>query len=172
MKMTEIGMQFDDIYELNYELLNELEFEVKPDGTIYDPAGNNIIFFNGMKVIASTRADNIHYAGQGEIPFDILNNIRMTTVLFGNYLERRMAKGMPFVSFFPDEQIIPGEKLTDPDIKISNLTVKFDNTHELSSPYFRNKCLKFIYMIFMLEDDLVDLTNFDAMEALRFGEGA
>ena len=170
MKMTEIGMQFDDVYELNYELLNELEFEVKPDGTIYDPKNNNILFFNGMKILASIRPDQIHYAGQGEIPFDILNNIRMTTVLFGNYLEKKMAAGMPFVSYFPDEQIIEGKKLKDADIKLSNITVKFDNIHEMSSPYFRNKCLKFIYMIFALEEDVVDLTNFDAMEAMRFGE--
>ena len=158
-------MRFDDQFELVYELLNELEMEVKPDGTIID-ANGNILFFNGMKVLANTNPNNIHYAGQGEITFDILTNIRLSTVLFGNYLEKKMAAGMPFVSYFPDEKIVPAASDKLPDEKFFNLTVKFDNVSELSSPYFHSKCLTFIWMMFALEDEPVDLSNFDTEEYL------
>ena len=158
-------LRFEDKYELVYELLSELEYEVKPDGSIYDPNSNNIIFFNGLKVIASIDQKNIHYAGQGEISFDILENIRMSTVLFGKYLEKKMAEGMPFISFYPEEKIVEGKHAKDPDIKLSNLTIKFDNVTEASTPFYCNKCLKFIYMIFYLEGNIVDLSNFDVWES-------
>lgn len=156
-------MRFDDQFELTYELLNELEMEVKPDGSIID-TNNNILFFNGMKVIANIDPHNIHYAGQGEITFDILTNIRLSTVLFGNYLEKKIVDGMPFVSYFPDEQIIPSTNMKIPDKKIFNLTVKFDNIRELASPYYHSKCLPFLWMMFALEDEPVDLNNFDTEE--------
>ena len=150
-------MTFNDVFELNYELLNELEMEVKPDGIIYDPNNNVVLSFNGMMVKASINPNEIHYPGQGEIDFDILNNVRLITTLFGLYLERKMKEGMPFISFYPHEYT------DETDLKFSNITVKFDNTRELSSEYFHNKCLKFIHMIFLLDDNKVDLHNFDKL---------
>ena len=67
-------MIFEDIFELNYEVLNEMELELRPDGTIFDNNQNKVLSFNGMIIKASIRPDQIHYAGQGEIEFDILNN--------------------------------------------------------------------------------------------------
>ena len=152
------SMKFDDVYELNYELLSLLEMEVRSDGTIYDTIGNNILAFNGMIIKASIKPNEIHYAGQGEIEFDILNNVRMITTLFGNFLQRKINDGMQFRSYYPDEQL-DGE-----DLKISNLTIKFDDYQSWSTPYYHNKCLKFIYAIYMLEDEKVDLSNFDIVE--------
>lgn len=159
-------MQFDDVFELTYELLNELDMEVLPDGSILDP-DNNIFFFNGMKIIANIDPNNIHYAGQGEIMFDILGNIRLVTVLFGNYLDKKIKNGMPFVSYFPEEQVIASNNDKDPDTKLFNMTVKFDNMHEITSPYFKLKSLTFIWMIFALEDETVDLSNFEIEEYIK-----
>ena len=39
--------------------------------------------------------------------------------------------------------------------------LKFDNTREISTQFYHNKCLKFIEMIFLLEEDKVNLMNFD-----------
>lgn len=150
-------MSFEDVFELNYEVLNELEMELRPDGTIFDNNKNQILSFNGMIIKASTRPDQIHYAGQGEIEFDILNNIRMVTVLLGLSIQRHIDEGMPFLSYFPEERTDE----TD-DSKISNLTVKFDNINEICTDFYHNKCLKFIEMIFLLEEDKVDLRNFDS----------
>lgn len=146
---------FDDIFELNYYLLTELELELKPNGTIFDPRKNEIFSFNGMIIKASTDPNNIHYAGQGEIEFDILGNVRLITVLFGRYLERKQEEGMPFVSFYTEETSID-------DIKYSRLCVKHDTYNTTESNYYHNKCLKFIDMIFLLdEDEQIELRNFD-----------
>ena len=164
MRLNPFGMVFDDVYELNYEVLSELELEVKPDGKIYDPSKGSILSFNGNIIIASINPNEVHYAGQGEIELDLLNNVRMTTVLFADYLKKKQAKGMPFVSYFPEEKV---ETVEDEEIKYTNLTVKFDNTRSISSEFFHNKCLKFLDLIFKMEENNADLRNFDSFDDIK-----
>ena len=156
MRITAEGkMQYEDIFELTYELLNELELTLTPDGKIYDKTTNNILSFNGMIMKASTNPNEINYPGEGEIGFDIDSNVRIATTLFGNFLQRKIDSGMPFRSYSNEEK-------TDKDDNImSNLTVKFDNDREISTDYYYNKCFKFIEMMFLLEDDHIDLHNLD-----------
>lgn len=158
-------MVFDDVFELTYELLNEMELEVQPNGYIYDRIHNNVYSFNGLMIKASTDPMNIHYAGQGEIAFDILHNTKMMKMMFENFIAKKQAEEMPFLSFYPDEQEIEATKKGEEDYKVSMLTVKFDTYHSISTPfYYRNPCLKFIHMIFLLEETQVDLRNFDIPE--------
>ncbi len=155
---NEGSMMFDDVFELTYELLNELEMELRPDGTIYDPNRNVLLSFNGMTIKASIRPDQIFYAGQGEIEFDILNNIRLVTVLMGDLIQRKInEEHMSFISYYPEEIT------DDTDIKFSNLTIKYDNINSVTTRSYHNKCLKFIEMMFILEGDNVDLSNFDSL---------
>ena len=87
---------------------------------------------------------------------DLLNNIRLTTVLFGRFLEKKIEEGMPFVSHYTEE-------FTDEsDIKFNRLVVKHDTYTQTVSMYYHNKCLKFIDMIFLLDGDCVELANFDS----------
>lgn len=154
-------LEFDDVYELNYELLNEMELELRPDGTIYMPSKNALLHFNGMVIKASTRPDQIHYAGQGEIMMDVLNNVRMITTFLGVELNRKQEEGMSFLSFFPDEKVV---EEGDNEVKYTNITVKQSTTCSISSPYYKNKCLAYIWTIFALNDDFVDLSRFDIIE--------
>ena len=164
MIMTQFGMVFQDIYELNYEVLTEMELEVKSDGTIYDSKKGTILSFNGNIIKATIDPRNIHYAGQGEIELDLLNNVRMTTTLFGHYLTKKQEEGMPFVSYFPEEKI---EEIDEGEIKYTRLTLKHDNYHSISSDYFHNKCLKFLDLIFKMEENEANLKNFDSLEDIR-----
>lgn len=152
-------MIFDDEFELTYEILNEMELELRPDGTIYDRLRNKLYYFNGMLVKASTNPHQMHYAGQGEIAFDILHNVRMATVMFGNYLQNCQADGMEFVSWFQEERESPEIE----GAKMTNLSIKKDSIFVLESPFFYNKCLKFIWCLFHLQDTRVDLSNFDTI---------
>lgn len=163
MQYTVLGeMIFDDPYELVYELLNELEYTLKHDGSIYDPFTNSILSFNGMIIKASTNPNNIHYAGQGEIEFDILSNVRLVTTLFGHYLQKKEAEGLKLVSTFTEET----ESTAIEGAKLSRLTVRTDINHDVSSPYYYNKCLKFIWMIFAMEGTCVNFRNFEPPEAI------
>lgn len=147
---------FDDVFELTYYVLCALDFQLTPDGKILDNNTNEILSFNGMIIKGSVNPNQINYAGQGEIELNLLDNVRMVTVIFGRYLQRKINEGMPFVSQFTDE------KVDDTDIKYSKLTVKHDTFNSTSTEYYHNKCLKFLSMIFILEGDNIELRNFDS----------
>lgn len=164
MMISPNGMIFNDIYELNYEILIEMELEVRQDGTIYDPLENSILSFNGNIIKATIDPRNINYPGQGEIALDLLNNVRMTTTLFGRFIKKKQSEGMPFVSYFPEEKVEPIE---DGEIKYSCLTVKYDNQNSITSDYFHNKCLKFLDLIFKIEENPADLRNFDSLDDFK-----
>lgn len=155
MKMTPEGMLFDDVFELTYYVLEELGLQLMPDGKIFDPIKNEILSFNGMIIKGSVNPNKINYAGQGEITLDLLNNVRLTTVLFGRFLQSKMVEGMPFVSQYTEEYV------DDTEVKFNRLVVKHDTYNQTVSRYYHNKCLKFIDMIFLLDDDNVELRNFD-----------
>lgn len=150
-------MMFEDIYELTYELLTTMEYEIRPDGVIYEPERNAILSLNGNIIKATIRPDDIHYAGQNEIEFDIMRNIRLITMLFGQCLQKKQKEGMPFVSYYQEEKEIDS-------IKYTNLVVKQTTTDFVSTKYYHNKCLKFIEIIFLLDEQPVDLSNFDILE--------
>lgn len=163
MNMNEYGvMEFTDIFDLTYELLNQLDMEVKSDGTVYDKTNNNILAFNGMTIKASINPNDIHYANQGvEIEFNIIGNVRLATTFFGYYIQNRINnEGLPCISHYPTE--IQDEN----GIKYTSITYKFDGDHEISSEFFHNKCLAFIQLIFLLEDQPVNLKNFDIIEEM------
>lgn len=166
MKITKNGMMFEDEYELAYELLQTLDIKVNPDGTLLEKDTNTIIYFNGMKVKATIDKNDIKYTGEGEISFDVLGNVRLITTLFGHYLDKKQAEGMKFLSYFPTEKISEiefgkGREKHTEDVKYTNITLKHDSANSISSKFYHNKNLKFIDIIFALEDDNVDLSNFD-----------
>lgn len=161
MKIVDFSTRFDDIYELNYNLMNVMGFHVDRNGYIMDEDLGNIISFGGKYVIVNVSPNNIHYAGQNEIMLDILGNVRQMTTLFGYFLDKKQKlDGMKFISYFTDEhELDNGDKLT-------NVTIKFDEHNNcISSFAYKNKCLKFIDMIFRLEDEIHDLSNFDIEES-------
>ena len=150
-------MIFDDIFELNYEILMNMEMEILPDGSIHDPEKNVILSMNNNIIKVSIKPNEIHYPGQNEISFDILENIRLTTLIFGLYLQKKIDNSMPFISYYQEER-------ENNDIKYTSLIVKQTSENFATTNYYHNKCLKFIEMIFLLEDQKVDLSNFDVIE--------
>lgn len=155
------AMLFDDPFEMTYEVLNEMELEVRPDGSIYSPILHGLFFFNGLLIKASTDPNNIHYAGQGEIVLDLMNNVRIANMMFGHMIQKQQAEGMPFASFIVEEKTIEATKRNEEDYKVSCLTIKYDPFNEDSTNFYRNKCLKFVHGIFLAGDTFVDLTNLD-----------
>lgn len=155
MRFNGNKMVFDDKYELLYELFNTLELKVRPDGTVMDENNGNIIAFNGKMCKATIDPSQIHYPGENEIDFDILGNIRLTTMLFGYYMEKRIQSGLPFRSYYNTE------KKDDNEIKYTCITVVYDHLSGINSDYYHNKCLAFIQLLFNMEEEEVDLHNFD-----------
>ena len=170
-------MVFDDIYDLTYNILNELSISLLPDGSLLYRNENNgekkLLQMDGKRIVASVDPNNIHYPGPMDINFDILNDIKMVMFIFGFYLEHEKGVGreggMPYLSHFPEEKIItfkPKKHRTLPDIelKFTAQTIKLTSASSVTSSYYHNRCLRFIDLIFCLEEDPVDLTNFDYID--------
>lgn len=172
MNLVNGVMTFSDIYDLNYELLNELSISVLPNGSLMyhndDTGEQRILQMEGKNIIASIDPSNIHYAGPMDVTFDVLNDIKLVMTLFGFYLDIKQKEGVPFLSYFSEEEIRtlkPNPRSVKTyDIKYTALTVKYNTVSSITSHYYHNRCLKFIDMIFMMEEDLVDLSNFDIID--------
>ena len=170
MNMDNNGiMSFEDIFDLNYNFLSEMSMSVNPNGIVYykdDDTGEiTVLKSDGKDIIASTDPNNIHYAGPITVQFDILNDIVLVQHIFGFYLNIKQAQGMPFISYFPEEQVRTFKvKRDEIDIKYTAETIKLTANESITSHYYHNKCLKYIDLIFMLEGDMVDLRNFDQID--------
>lgn len=167
-----IAMMFNDVYELNYNLLNEMSISVLPDGSLMyhndETGAKRLLQMAGKKILASVDPNDIHYASQLEVAFDVLNNIKLVMFLFGFHLDRKQEEGMPFLAYFPEERIdlykAKSRKLDNLEIKKTAVTVKLNSAESITSEYYHNRCLKFIDMIFRLDEELVDLSNFDIID--------
>lgn len=159
MTQTVNGMVFDDPYEMNYEVLSLLELSVHNNGIVYDDVDGKMIFFNDQMLKATIDPSNIIYAGQGEVLMDLINNIKITTNIFGYYLTKRQNEGMPFISYFQEDM-----EDTKTGIRYAAATIKYDSTHFQTSKYYHNRCLKLVDLMFLMDGDPVDLHNFDTFD--------
>jgi hypothetical protein len=114
MKFIDDGStMFEDIYELTYNLLMAMNIDCDPQSgaliyTNENTGEKKMLQMDGRKIVASVDPNNIHYAGPMDISFDILNDIRLVTFIFGFYLDNeKMVNngGMPYLSHFAEEAI-------------------------------------------------------------------
>lgn len=160
MRITPYGVQFNDVFELNYNIMSSIGIEVYPDGSLYDPDRDTIIACDGKTLKTTINPMDIKYAGQGECMFDPLNNVKQVTTLMGYFIDKKVEfEEMTFQSWYPEEMedSIMGWKY-------SSITIKTEEGEHISTHYYYNKCLKFIEMIFILGEQDVNLLNFDLVE--------
>lgn len=150
-------MRFDDIGELNYNLLNSIGLSINGSGYVYDQDTGIMIQDAGRLIKASIDPNSPCFAGQGEVVFDVINNIRLVTTLFGYALDKATAmEGFDSVSNYIDEW--------KDDPRATSICIKMADGSVKNSGYYFNKCLKFVAAIFSIDDTLVDLNNFDKAE--------
>jgi hypothetical protein len=138
-------------------MLNEMGLSVEQDGYIFNYDGNVQLQLNGYKIKASIDHRDIKYAGQGEVVLDPLTNIKLVTALLGYYLNQKISDGLEFVSYYQEE------KIDSKNNKMTALTIKYDNFLSRTTKFYYNPCLKFINLIFLIENQMVDLSNFDSL---------
>lgn len=151
-------LQFEDVYELNYHILNAIGLTVDDQGYVFDQDTKTQILVSGKRLKASIDPAMTHYAGDGEVMLDPLRNLHQMTVLLGYHIDKKVSNGeITFLSQFIEE---PKDR-EDPR---TALTIKYDSCFSVTSGLFTNRCLKFVQMIFIVEKISVDLTNFDDIE--------
>lgn len=165
MKILPDGsIQYEDEFELNYELLVAIGFSVDENGYVYND--NSIVEMDGNRLKACISINKPVYAGQAEVLFEPLRNIQMMNYLFSFYIKEKMNEGYELYSYYQEEELRPAERPIEEDDmdKYTCLTIQHRPGKVTSTEYFRNKCLKFIQMIFIIEGDQVNLSNFDVLE--------
>lgn len=144
---------FKDVYDLTYNLLNAIDLFIDNSGIIVRQNDRQPLLYFDYRLKATTNPSTPCYAGQGEILFDILNNVYLVNTLFGAVLTKA-ANDHTFMSLSHWIEDIPNSKLTALSIKDTDYNV-------YTTRYYNNKCLKFIEAIFLIYGDKVDLSNFD-----------
>lgn len=149
---------YNDIYELMYELMNIIGLSIDNSGYIYDQDTSIRIEFQGRMIKCSIDPNNPCYAGQGEVMFDILGNVRLVTTLFGYCIDKETAMNPEFSSV---SQFIEDEPS---GLKMTSMSIKMADGSTRTTDFYYNKCLKFVHAIFLIYETLVDLHNFDTPE--------
>lgn len=159
MKIINGVMVFDDIYDLTYNILLTSGLDIDTNNYIFDQDNKNILQFQGRKIKTSVNPNSSCYAGQGEITFDILDNVRLVTTLLGYCIDKETAtNGFSCLSHFIEERQM------DDYIKPTSLSLKMSDYSVRSTNFYYNKCLKYIHAIFLVYEYNVDLSNFDSIE--------
>ena len=155
-------MMFDDVYDLTYNVLMSIGLDIR-NGYVFDQGNGSPLQFQG-KMIKATVDPNIPcYAGQNDVTFDILNNMRLVITLLGYCIDKETAlNGFSCLSHFIEEA--PGP---DPNNRLTALSIKMSDYSTRTTKYYYNKCLKYIHAIFLVYEDDVDLSNFDSMEEVK-----
>lgn len=147
-------MMFENVYDLIYNLLNEIGLSIDSNGYVYDQDSGIHLEAQGKKIKASVRPDIPCYAGQGEVVFDPLNNTRQIHTLLGYAIDKEMATN-------PEFNCISHYITETPMDKPTSITLKMIDGSLLSTPFYNNRCLKFIGGIFLIYGYITDLSNFD-----------
>lgn len=147
---------YDDIYDLTYNLLNSIGISIDNSAYLYDQDTSTNIDFQGRRLKCSVNPNIPCFAGQGEVVFD-LTNVRQMATMLGYAISKEEAQNPEFkvishyISEFPSDN-----KFTSMNLKLMNGDLK-------TTKFYYNKCLKFIAGIFLVYDELVDLSNFDTI---------
>lgn len=155
------SMMFNDVGELTYNVLMAIGLDIKNE-YVFDQDNGEPIMFQGKMIKASVDSNNPCYAGQNDVTFDILTNVRLVTTLLGYCIDKETAlNGFSCLSHFIEES-----QDEDPANRSTALSIKMSDYSTKTTKYYYNKCLKYIHAIFLVYDDNVDLSNFDSIEGI------
>lgn len=146
---------FSDTYDLTYNLLNAIGISIDNNGYLYDQETMVQIECQGRKLKCSVNPNIPCFAGQGEVVFD-LGNVRQMATMLGYAIAKEEAQN-------PNFKIVSHYINDDSGVKHTSLTLKFITGELKTTKFYFNKCLKFIAAIFLVYDEIVDLTNLDTI---------
>lgn len=151
-------MQYSDYWELQFNLLNELEFGVNRENYLYDQTTNSLIMYNDKYIKVQTSEIPV-YAGKTDVMFVPSENFNLVSRLFGYFIQRlesdEDSELKIFASFIDELRANDGEKLNKQRIIVRT------NRGDICSDFFYRTYLAYLHMMFILTNNEVDLSNFD-----------
>lgn len=156
-------IQFDDTYELTYNLFNEIGLSINQKGYVYDQDTGIELKYKDKYIKATFNIQPI-YAGKNDIIFDPAHNFNLMVTLFGYYIDKCSANGeINFRSQYiedMDNQKIDNHKVIDGKTK-QRVVVQLVDGRKIPSAFYTNLYLGFVDCIFKLSNVMVDLSNLD-----------
>lgn len=153
--ISRTGM-FNSLFELYYDLFNEIGLAAKPNGYLYDQDTENFLQFDEGKFIKTSLDGNEVYAGRNEVVFDPSSNYKLIYHLFGYYLDKCQND--------PDGDQLGGyiaHYTEDTEERLQRVVVKTQSRGEITSDWYWCIYLAFIDCIFAIDGYKVDLHHFD-----------
>ena len=149
--------------EMTFGLLKAIGVEVKPDGSLFDTEIRVPLQFDGKTIKVTIDPNNVHYAGESEIMFEPLKNLKMTSTVLGLVLDKlRVQEGRETLSFFTED------RFDDNGYKQTRMILKLVNEPDLVSDWYFNKCLAYDQIMFNLAETDVGLHFVDySLEDLK-----
>lgn len=148
---------FENIYDMNYELFNEMGLGLR-NQCLYDQDTGNLIQIDGKNIKASIDGTPV-YAGRNDVPFEPQTNYHLVTCLFGLYLDKCTR-----VEDEDEEPVIKGfiaQCIDDDEAKEKQRVIVKTAAGDIVSNFYYQVYLAFFDCVFRIGGYNVDLSNFD-----------
>ena len=136
---------------LVYKLMNEIGLDIDDQNRIYDQDTGNVINFNQKTLVY-----NFHIEIRpnfNELLFDPICNRNIMVTLFSYYLKKlEMMENKYFMAFYQLENNTTHKKAIE---------LKANANEKIQSKFYANECLGYIELVFKLNNESLDLSQFD-----------
>lgn len=147
-------MQFDDMYEMYFQLFTEIGLGINPQQYLFDQDTGIVIRFKDKYIKATINPGEVIYSGKTDIVFEPAKNYQLMVSLFGYYMDKEINSGESNIHYIA--QFIEDDKTRE-----KQRVVVRTATGDITSEFYRNIYLGYIEIIFNLSGHNIDLSNFD-----------
>lgn len=149
---------YDDIYELYYNLFNEIGLSINSDNYLYDQDTMEILKYKEKFIKAFVDSTSV-YAGKYDVIFNPAKYYKIMVAIFGYYIDKE-SKNLNGDTIGYITQFLEENETRDKQRLVVRTSIRGD----IISDYYYNLFLGYIDCIFKLAGEDVDLSNFDIVE--------
>lgn len=148
--------QYNNIYDMYYDLFMECGFAVNRDQYMYDQDTSNMLMFREHNIKASLDGSPV-YAGKNDVIFDPAHNYTLMSMIFCHYLDKVQDTDdgdilQGFVAYFIEDDITREKQ---------RVVIRTKGRGDIASNFYYNIYLAYIDCMFRITNNFVDLNNFD-----------
>ena len=163
MKVLDNGrVQFDDVYDLHYNLFLEVGLAINEQQYLYDQDTGLPIRYKDKFLKATVTPGEIVYAGRDDMVFNPSENFNLGSTLFGFFLDK-------FKEEHPEIEYLAHYIEDETKERIRQRVVTQFKDRVIYSQFYNCLYLAFLESIFDINGNfLADLSNFDVVRAIEF----
>ena len=141
--------------EIGKAILDEMGIGIGPEYVLYDEDTGAPVQFQGKNIKFSVNNPDMVYIGNGDVLFDPVHNLRMVTTMMGMYLDKESLADKETQCMYDDY---------NKEERTTSHTIKFSDGQQVTSKYYKNKCLAICDNFLQMANMGSDLSDFDDKE--------